>query len=98
MPLVHAGGLRQYYRINGSDGQPVLMFLHSLGCDHTQWDEQAAAFEPHFRALRYDIRGHGATEAPVGDCTIEMLARDVLHWRMHSTLNNSPGAASRSAA
>jgi 3-oxoadipate enol-lactonase/4-carboxymuconolactone decarboxylase len=33
---------------------------------------------PHFRVLRYDIRGHGATSVPPGDYSIEMLARDVL--------------------
>jgi 3-oxoadipate enol-lactonase/4-carboxymuconolactone decarboxylase len=78
MPLINAGGLRQYYRLDGADDRPVLVLSHSLGCDHTQWDAQSAAFEPHFRILRYDIRGHGATDVPPGDYTIEMLARDVL--------------------
>jgi 3-oxoadipate enol-lactonase / 4-carboxymuconolactone decarboxylase len=78
MPLIEAGGLRQYYRIDGRDDRPALFFSHSLGCDHTQWDEQAGAFEPYFRVVRYDTRGHGATEAPPGDYTIEILARDAL--------------------
>ncbi len=78
MPLIHAGGLRQYYRIDGNDGQPALIFLHSLGSDHTLWDAQAADFERHFRVLRYDLRGHGASDAPGGDYTIELLARDAL--------------------
>jgi 3-oxoadipate enol-lactonase/4-carboxymuconolactone decarboxylase len=56
----------------------VLIFSHSLGCDHTLWDPQAAALLPHFRLLRYDLRGHGATSVPPGDYTIEMLAHDVL--------------------
>src|SRR5215471_8754223 len=78
MPLVNAGGLRQYYRLDGRDDRPVLIFSHSLGCDHTQWDAQAAALLPHFRILRYDTRGHGATEVTSGDYSIELLARDVL--------------------
>jgi 3-oxoadipate enol-lactonase/4-carboxymuconolactone decarboxylase len=78
MPLVDAGGLRQYYRLDGRDDRPVLIFSHSLGCDHTQWDPQAAALLPHFRILRYDLRGHGATEVTPGDYTIELLARDAL--------------------
>ncbi|MGE5326509.1 MAG: 3-oxoadipate enol-lactonase [Deltaproteobacteria bacterium] len=78
MPLIQAGGLRQYYRMEGRDGLPVLILSHSLGCDHTLWDDQAADFESHFRVLRYDARGHGATEAPSGDYSIEMLARDLL--------------------
>jgi 3-oxoadipate enol-lactonase len=70
--------LRHYYRLDGADGRPVLMFAHSLGCDHTQWEPQAAALAPDFRVLRYDLRGHGATDAPAGDYTIEMLAGDAL--------------------
>jgi len=78
MPLIEAGGLRQYYRLDGPDDRPVLIFSHSLGCDHTLWDPQAAALLPHFRVLRYDTRGHGGTDAPSGDYSIELLARDVL--------------------
>src|SRR5215831_16286760 len=78
MPLIEAGGLRQYYRLDGNNDRPVLIFPHSLGCDHTQWDEQAAAMSPHFCVLRYDIRGHGATDAPSGDYSIEILARDAI--------------------
>jgi 3-oxoadipate enol-lactonase/4-carboxymuconolactone decarboxylase len=78
MPLIEAGGLRQYYRLDGSNDRPVLILSHSLGCDHTQWDEQAGAMSPHFCVLRYDIRGHGATEATSGDYSIEILARDAI--------------------
>jgi len=78
MPLIQVGGLRQYYRLDGPDDRPVLIFSHSLGCDHTLWDPQAAALLPHFRVLRYDTRGHGGTEAPSGDYSIELLARDAL--------------------
>ena len=57
MPLIQAAGIRQYYRLEGADPKPVLIFSHSLGCDHTQWDPQAEALLPHFRILRYDLRG-----------------------------------------
>ena len=78
MPCIEANGLHHYYRMDGADGRPVLMFVHSLGCDHTQWDAQSADLQPYFRILRYDLRGHGATHAPAGDYDIETLARDTL--------------------
>jgi 3-oxoadipate enol-lactonase / 4-carboxymuconolactone decarboxylase len=78
MPLIHAGGLRQYYRIDGHDDRPVLILLHSLGCDHTQWEMQAADLQPQFRVLRYDLRGHGGTDASKGDYSIELLGQDAL--------------------
>ncbi len=78
MPFANAGGLRQYYRLEGNGDKPVFLFSHSLGVDHSMWDEQAAALLPHFSVLRYDLRGHGATDCRPGDYTIEMLARDAL--------------------
>ena len=35
-------------------------------------------FLQHFQVLRYDTRGHGASDVPPGDYTIEQLGRDVL--------------------
>lgn len=78
MPLINAGGLRQYYRLNGPDDRPTLVLSHSLGCDHTMWDAQATALESRFRILRYDTRGHGATDATAGEYNIALLARDFI--------------------
>ncbi|HUI57222.1 MAG TPA: 3-oxoadipate enol-lactonase [Bryobacteraceae bacterium] len=78
MPLIEIAGIRHYYRMEGAEDAPVLMFSHSLGCDHSQWDAQAAQLQTHFRVLRYDTRGHGASDATRGDYTIELLARDAL--------------------
>lgn len=78
MPFINANGVRHYYRLQGSEGLPTAVLVHSLGADHSLWDAQAAALLPHFRVLRYDVRGHGASDSPAGDYTIEMLARDTL--------------------
>jgi 3-oxoadipate enol-lactonase len=40
------------------------------------WEPQLAALTPRFRVLRYDIRGHGATDAPAGPYTLEELTED----------------------
>jgi len=42
------------------------------------WDPQVPDLLSHFRILRYDMRGHGASEVTVGEYSIERLARDVL--------------------
>src|SRR4051794_12761266 len=78
MPLINANGLRQYYRLDGNDGRPVLVLSHSLGCDHTMWDAQVSALAAHFLVLRYDTRGHGASDVPAGNYSIEQLAGDAL--------------------
>jgi len=78
MPLIQNGPVRCFYRIQGSDGRPPLFLSHSLGQDHGMWDLQAEWLSPHFRVVRYDTRGHGASGVVDGDCSIEDLGRDAL--------------------
>lgn len=78
MPLFKTADGPLYYRLDGVDDRPVVVLSHSLGLDHGQWDAQAADLAPHFRVLRYDTRGHGASMVPAGDYSIERLGRDVL--------------------
>jgi len=42
------------------------------------WAPQVADLLPHFQVLRYDTRGHGASDVPKGEYSIELLGRDVL--------------------
>ena len=67
-----------YYRLDGSEGKPVVMLAHSLGLDHGIWDAQVEALMPHFQVLSFDTRGHGASSAPAGDYTLAELGADVL--------------------
>ena len=78
MPIVHAGDLPCYYRLDGRPDRPVVVLAHALGLDHGMWDVQAAQLLPYFQVLRYDIRGHGASGTPPGEYRIEDLAADVL--------------------
>jgi 3-oxoadipate enol-lactonase / 4-carboxymuconolactone decarboxylase len=78
MPLLTLDGRRCYYRDEGADDRPAIVLSHSLGADHGMWDAQSADLLPHFRILRYDTRGHGASSAPSGDYTIAELGQDVL--------------------
>jgi 3-oxoadipate enol-lactonase len=64
------------YRFDGPDQAPVVMMSNSLMSDHTMWDPQLAVLTKRFRVLRYDTRGHGASETTPGPYTIELLARD----------------------
>jgi len=70
--------MRLFYRLEGQVGQPVLVLSHSIGTDHGMWAPQAAELQPRFQILRYDTRGHGASDTLGGDYSIELLGRDVL--------------------
>jgi 3-oxoadipate enol-lactonase/4-carboxymuconolactone decarboxylase len=78
MPVVTVNKTKLLYRLEGSDGLPVLALSHSIGTDHGMWEPQVHALLPYFRILRYDIRGHGGSEAPGGEYKIEDLGRDFL--------------------
>jgi 3-oxoadipate enol-lactonase / 4-carboxymuconolactone decarboxylase len=78
MPLIHNGPARCFYRIQGRDDKPTLFLSHSLGQDHGMWDLQAEWLSPHFRVVRYDTRGHGASGVGGDECSIDDLGRDAL--------------------
>ena len=78
MPFVTIDNTRLYYRLEGKTGQPTLVLSHSVGTDHGMWAPQMEDLLPHFQILRYDTRGHGASDAPAGDYSLELLGRDVL--------------------
>ncbi len=78
MPFITANQTRIFYRLEGKDGLPVLLLSHSIGTDHGMWAPQISDLTESFRVLRYDTRGHGASDSPSGEYSIEQLGRDVL--------------------
>ena len=70
-------GIEVNYEIHGKEGAPWLVLSHSLACSVRMWDPQIAALKDKYRILAYDTRGHGATEAPKGAYTLELLADDL---------------------
>jgi 3-oxoadipate enol-lactonase / 4-carboxymuconolactone decarboxylase len=78
MPFAKIGENRVFYRLEGKQGAPVLILSHSIGADHGMWAEQAEDLAPYFQVLRYDVRGHGASDVPHGDYSIEQLGQDVI--------------------
>jgi len=71
-------GIEINYELSGKEGAPWLVLSHSLACSVRMWDPQVEAFQSRFRILNYDMRGHGASSAPQGPYTLDMLADDVL--------------------
>jgi 3-oxoadipate enol-lactonase len=72
-----ANGIEINYEVHGREGAPWLVLSHSLACSVRMWDPQIAALKDQYRVLAYDTRGHGASEAPKGAYTLEMLADDL---------------------
>jgi 3-oxoadipate enol-lactonase len=75
---INANGISINYQIDGPEGAPWLIFSNSLLTSFAMWDEQVAELKQSFRALRYDQRGHGGTQATDGKYSFDILVADVI--------------------
>jgi 3-oxoadipate enol-lactonase len=78
MPFADLPQVRLHYSFSGPAAAPALILSNSLGTNFSMWDAQALAFEKQFRLLRYDMRGHGQSSAPLPPYAVPDLACDIL--------------------
>lgn len=76
--LVKTNGIEIHCKLSGQPQAPVVVLSHSLASSMVMWEPQLAVLEPHFRILRYDMRGHGKSEVAAGEYSLEMLGQDVI--------------------
>lgn len=74
---IRAGDVQLQARIDGREG-PWVVLIHALGANLTLWDDTARHLSDRYRVLRFDLRGHGGSDAPVGAYTMTRLADDVV--------------------
>ena len=76
MQAIRVNALPTHVALAGDpDGLPVV-FANALGTDLRVWDALLPLLPPGLRLVRYDMRGHGLTEAPVGDYWMGDLVAD----------------------
>lgn len=78
MPFLTTSDFVLHYRTDGAAGKPALLFANSLGSDLRIWDDVAARLAGDFYVIRYDLRGHGLSEAPAPPYSAADLAGDVV--------------------
>lgn len=66
------------YQFSGPEEAATVCLSHSLACSGVMWEPQIPALSERFRVLRYDIRGHGESEATPPPYTLDGLADDVV--------------------
>jgi 3-oxoadipate enol-lactonase len=71
-------GCRIAYQLDGHGNRPVLILSNSIATTLHMWDGQIDALAKSFRVLRYDTRGHGASDASAGAYSLDRLGRDVI--------------------
>ena len=87
MTLVWLEDLRLNAQLSGPLNAPPLVLIHGLGLDLRLWD----AILPRLptRTLRLDLRGHGASDAPLAPYAMGTLIRDVERLMTHFALKDA---------
>lgn len=82
-------GLQIAYRLDGPESADALVLINSLGTDLRMWDPQMESLTAHFRVVRYDCRGHGASDTSIGPTTIDRLGADLIALLDHLNLERA---------
>ena len=83
MPLIYLDDLRLNAEVSGPPNGPPVVLLHALGTNLRIWDLVVPNLPPTCRILRYDHRGHGASDAPSAPYTMGALIRDAERMMDH---------------
>lgn len=75
---IDVDGCRLSVSIAGPRRAPALLLLNALGTTTDLWAAQLTAFSRLFRVIRCDTRGHGGSDAPADDYTLDRLGHDAL--------------------
>lgn len=89
MLMADLGDIRLHYQLDGDpDGVP-LVFANSLGTDLRLWDKIIPLLPEGLRILRYDMRGHGLSDAPPAPYTMGALVRDLERLMDHLEIRDA---------
>jgi pimeloyl-ACP methyl ester carboxylesterase len=80
MPYATRNGVRLFYNDTGA-GDPPLLFIHGWCCDSTHWRRTTPAFRRSHRIVTTDLRGHGKSDKPKQDYTMDGFCEDI-EWLM----------------
>ena len=84
MTFARINGTLLHFRLVGPQGAPALVFVNSLGTDARIWDEVIVALSGQYRCLSYDKRGHGLSDAPAGDYSLDDHLDDLIGLLDHA--------------
>jgi 3-oxoadipate enol-lactonase len=71
-------GVRLAVEAEAENGQPAVLFSHSIGAASGMWDEVVTLLKGRIRTIRYDARGHGRSPVSSQPLTIDRLGADML--------------------
>ncbi|UCH63120.1 MAG: alpha/beta fold hydrolase [Fidelibacterota bacterium] len=87
--IANINGHSLNYVVRGTkDGLPVV-FIHGFPFSHRMWQPQLEALPHRYRAVAYDVRGHGDSEVGHGQYTVELFVDDLIGLLDHLAVNQA---------
>lgn len=76
--FIENNGIRLHLRVDGVNHRvaPPVLLLHGLGTNLHIWDKVLALLPEHLRYIRFDLRGHGLSDAPPAPYGMGALVSD----------------------
>lgn len=66
------------YVVKGADDGLPVVFIHGFPFSHRMWEPQLEALPHRYRAIAYDVRGHGESDVGDGQYTMELFVDDLM--------------------
>lgn len=84
---IKANGITLYYEMRGSG--PDLVLVHGSGGNSSFWANQMRAFAGNYRVSAIDLRGHGLSDDPPGEYTLDSFVEDLYQFMKELDIRNA---------
>src|ERR1035437_1083328 len=68
------------YTDEGHEEAPVIIFIHGFPLNMSMWNIQVQELKDNYRAITYDIRGHGDSDAGNEAFSIDLFVTDLISF------------------
>ncbi|WP_424975402.1 3-oxoadipate enol-lactonase [Dinoroseobacter sp. S124A] len=82
-------GVALHYLDEGPRDGPIVVFSNSLGTDLRLWEPILPLLPDGLRIIRYDMRGHGASDVPAAPYSMGALVSDIEALLDHLEVRNA---------
>jgi 3-oxoadipate enol-lactonase len=86
---IKINGMTMNYVERGTPGGTPIVFVHGFPFSLETWEPQMRALPNHFRAIAYDVRGHGQSDVGDGQYSIEFFVDDLIALLDHLVIKRT---------
>ncbi len=86
---IELNGTRINYQERGLPQGLPIVFVHGFPFSNTMWAPQMMALPQEYRAVSFDVRGHGESDIADGQYSIEMFTDDLISLLDHLSIREA---------